>query len=369
MKHGNEVQVFYPIKIREESDELEVADWLPHGEKSITGILALTVSLCNLVKVPFVHLQSKGLKHVKSMVYKNAPLSEDFKGKAIVPIVFSHGLQSATFLYTMALRDLASHGFLVFAVNHQDGSNLHTVTRDGVDKFYGAKEALEIREKREPQLRRREEEMKELINDLVDPSSRMDGVLGSAKLPEWLSVDTNSIVVAGHSFGGTTAIRTSINLNEQVKAVLTFDPWIYPYDEEALNGNMRVSAPLVAVNTEYFHHITTFEVWKAIDCVFKASADGSNQCWRVKNFYHRLQTDLGVLIPLEFSAVERFRPSRRDPFKYFMHTQLWLAFLDKNGFNRGTFDASLIHERVHQMLEANELEAMTAPMGNESPPQ
>jgi len=56
LKHGNEIQVFYPIKIKEESDELEVADWLPHGEKSITGIIALTVSFVNLVKLPFVYL-------------------------------------------------------------------------------------------------------------------------------------------------------------------------------------------------------------------------------------------------------------------------------------------------------------------------
>ena len=163
--------------------------------------------------------------------------------------------------------------------------------------------------------------MRELINDLTEPSSRLEGVLGSAKLPEWLALDTSALVVAGHSFGGTTAIRTSLNLPETVKAVLTFDPWIYPYDEEALNGNLRVSAPLIAVNSEYFHHITTFEVWKAMESLFKASSEGgSNQCWRVKNFYHRLQTDLGVLIPLEFSAIERFRPSTRDPYKYFMHT-------------------------------------------------
>lgn len=354
LKYGNEVQVFYPAKLGE-SEELEVADWLPHGDKSITGILALTVSLCNLVKVPFVHLHSKGLSHVKSMVYKGAAVSEDFRGKPIVPVVFSHGLQSATFLYTMCLRDLAAHGFLVLAVNHQDGSNLHTVTREGADKYYGAKEPLELRDKREPQLRRREEEMRELIGELA---SRREGVL--AGLPEWLSIDTASIVVAGHSFGGTTAMRTAVNLPEQVKGVLTFDPWVYPYDREALDGGFRVPAPLVAVNSEHFPLITTFDIWKAIEAVFKASACAANQCWRVKNFHHRLQTDLGVLIPLEFSAIERFRPSTRDPYKYFMHTQLWLAFLDKNGFNRGAFDASLVHKRVHEMLEAQELESLPA---------
>jgi dienelactone hydrolase len=221
----------------------------------------------------------------------------------------------------MTLRDLASHGYIVFAINHQDGSNIHTVLRDGTDKFYGRKEELEIRDKREPQLRRREEEMKELINDLINPESRAEGVIGSAKLPDWMHLDTHQLVVSGHSFGGTTAIRTSLNLPEAVKAVLTFDPWIYPYDEEALNGHMKVTAPLIAVNTEFFHHITTFDVWKAIESVFKASSEsGSNQCWKVLNFYHRLQTDLGVLIPIEFSAIERFRPSTRDPYRYFMHT-------------------------------------------------
>jgi len=40
-------------------------------------------------------------------------------------------------MYTQTLKQLASYGYLVFGIFHQDGSCMHTVTRDGKDLYHG----------------------------------------------------------------------------------------------------------------------------------------------------------------------------------------------------------------------------------------
>ena len=47
-------------------------------------------------------------------------LAKDFRSgeKSLRPIIFSHGLSGSNRLYIGLMKDLASHGYLVLAVNH-----------------------------------------------------------------------------------------------------------------------------------------------------------------------------------------------------------------------------------------------------------
>ena len=56
----------------------------------------------------------------------------------IRPIVFSHGLSGSNRLYVGLARDLASHGYLVIMLNHQDGTCTYTETKEGKGLFYEA---------------------------------------------------------------------------------------------------------------------------------------------------------------------------------------------------------------------------------------
>ena len=47
------------------------------------------------------------------------------------PIIFSHGLAGSKRLYIGLMKDLASHGYLVLAVDHQDGTCFYTFTASG----------------------------------------------------------------------------------------------------------------------------------------------------------------------------------------------------------------------------------------------
>lgn len=53
-------------------------------------------------------------------------VSEFLKGKKLVPIVLSHGFEAALTYYSGLCRELASYGYIIFSVGHQDGSGILT---------------------------------------------------------------------------------------------------------------------------------------------------------------------------------------------------------------------------------------------------
>ena len=58
-------------------------------------------------------------------------LATKFRNEPIRPIIFSHGWTGANNQYSGFARDLASHGYLVFVLNHLDGTCFYTETIDG----------------------------------------------------------------------------------------------------------------------------------------------------------------------------------------------------------------------------------------------
>lgn len=62
--------------------------------------------------------------------------------------------------------------------------------------------------------------------DLITESTTIDFLQNKLQFPEWLKIDTDKIVVAGHSFGGLTANQVAF-IDKRVKCCLTFDPWFF----------------------------------------------------------------------------------------------------------------------------------------------
>lgn len=54
-------------------------------------------------------------------------------------------------------------------------------------------------------------------------------------------IDTNEVVLSGHSFGGTTmiALANELEIAEQPKALLLLDPWFYPIFDDVKNLRTR----------------------------------------------------------------------------------------------------------------------------------
>jgi len=164
-RYGNEVCVFYPISKDTEVKKETDVDWLPHGDKTLKGLLMLSLKRVFEGKGPTFMIGY--LRGLKIGVVRDAPLDESFKTKKVTPIFFSHGLTASAHLYSQVLRDLARHGYMVFAICHQDGSCLHTVNAKGKDMYHGPWKDLEILELRKQQLPIREHELLALIDEVI----------------------------------------------------------------------------------------------------------------------------------------------------------------------------------------------------------
>ena len=56
-----------------------------------------------------------------------------------------------------------------------------------------------------------------------DSDNLLQGKIG---FPQGVTLALDKLVLAGHSFGGMTAIATA-RLDKRVKACLTLDPWLF----------------------------------------------------------------------------------------------------------------------------------------------
>lgn len=50
-----------------------------------------------------------------------------------------------------------------------------------------------------------------------------------------VEIDISKLILGGHSFGGLTAISVA-NQDSRVKAVFTFDPWVWAKNEEIMDN-------------------------------------------------------------------------------------------------------------------------------------
>lgn len=78
------------------------------------------------------------LRQAEVEIIEKGPLAKDFatKHKEIIPIIFSHGLGSSKDMHSALLRDYASHGYLVFAINHGENSCSYTFDKNGRPFYY-----------------------------------------------------------------------------------------------------------------------------------------------------------------------------------------------------------------------------------------
>lgn len=129
-------------------------------------------------------------------------------GKVPFPVViFSHGRPSSYDLHTAKCEDLASHGYIVVAINHTCGS-IFTKFPDG-----RTIDGLKVVQQRDicsnfTQLKERSDQELEVwvadVQFVLDQLEKLDHEKGSIF---YHKMDLNEIGIMGHSFGGATAVQ------------------------------------------------------------------------------------------------------------------------------------------------------------------
>ncbi|XP_044758121.1 platelet-activating factor acetylhydrolase-like [Coccinella septempunctata] len=194
------------------------------------------------------------------------------KGEKMKCIILSHGLGGSRFLYSLICYELASQGFIVFAIEHRDKSGPYTY-------YYQNEEHAKndcrtsIRYKRIPldgghfetrkkQVHLRSDECTKVLDFILGlnagdvPHNVMDDVmcrqrLSNFKLSDLVGhLDVENIIMMGHSFGGATALLT-LSRRKELKYGVLLDPWMFSIKDEKLDE--KVNQPLLFVNTQTFH--------------------------------------------------------------------------------------------------------------------
>ncbi|CDH54646.1 platelet-activating factor acetylhydrolase-like [Lichtheimia corymbifera JMRC:FSU:9682] len=189
-------------------------------------------------------------KRIKIRASADAPLLKPPKNTSGYPIIiFSHGLGGNRHLYSSFCSSMASYGFVVAAIEHRDGSG-------SLAKGHGEDDWIrydglppEVWDYRHVQLQRRLAE----VQLCVDAMERLNlGTMKQSKATSGFrgSLDLDSMVMAGHSFGAATAILALNHPKTQFKCGILLDPWTQPL--VMMDRLCTIYRPVLAILSEQF---------------------------------------------------------------------------------------------------------------------
>jgi predicted dienelactone hydrolase len=215
-------------------------------------------------------------------------------------VVFTHGYTGTFTDYTFLFEDLASRGYVVASVDHT-GEAAAVAFPDGrlVKSAFGhpfsdagradkqafmAAESVRVRD------------VRFVVDELARLNARPDSPFAG-------HLDTGSIAVAGHSFGGLTAIQSvqqdariraavlidGVVIEEAIEAterpVLILDAGRMQWDDEERHLWDKLQGPRYAVNLRNSEHVTpTDAVWLARGAVRTGSMSPENTVAAVREY-------------------------------------------------------------------------------------
>ncbi len=148
-------------------------------------------------------------------------------------ILISHGITGMRSLHTSMAENLASHGYVVAALDHSYDANL-TVFPDGHTADYRSDltahpDSAAIRH------RQLDTRVKDILF-LLDQFGKIEE--GDVGHPLTGYLDLNHIGVLGHSYGGSTCIQAA-KIDSNIRACLALDGWINPLPDSSVTSGIR----------------------------------------------------------------------------------------------------------------------------------
>ncbi|KAH9257885.1 hypothetical protein BASA81_003904 [Batrachochytrium salamandrivorans] len=188
------------------------------------------------------------------------PLQIPLDSKKHPVVLFSHGLGGSAETYTKQCSDLASSGYVVIALEHEDGSGAHAKRENGevvayirppTDLVYVPDHVIGFRA---PFLSKRKAEVEvvlEYLHHLPASGNELARVM-----------DLTKIAMAGHSFGSATSVYVARTLPPQTFCgLLLLDVWSFPLPDLALGAG---GVPVCSILSEPFAHNNEAELTRTL---------------------------------------------------------------------------------------------------------
>jgi platelet-activating factor acetylhydrolase len=316
-------RVFYPSNLENSSSNLQLTEknfdtWIP--SMSYFGGYGKSFRLPPFISIPGMRLLVGDLRLNSSY---GLPILDN---QNLPVVIFSHGLWGNRTTYSILCTEFASRGWIVFSVEHHDGSASHSFVK-GVPfdhiRFEKNQNEFEVRNK---QLEHRTGECLGLVEILkklnsgepvvnfLNDLSHQENIkqIPSDFLKSKLNFDC--AIIVGHSFGGATAIRAS-QFTDLFKCAIAYDPWIVPIEESLLEAPKR-SIPTLISNSPDFHKQKSTELiinyLKLMDSANQTANDNTAKrfiSYKIKDIKHDYYSDIPSVLPkMPFSSLpEHYR--------------------------------------------------------------
>ncbi|XP_022175245.1 platelet-activating factor acetylhydrolase-like [Myzus persicae] len=226
----------------------------------------------------------------------DAPLSD--KEQSYPFLIFSHGYAATRFVCSEFCNTLASHGFIVAAIEHRDKSSPATYYYDSPEsaeqdnptwvkhrlfhKTYNTDNYI----LKNSQLKVRHRECTKLLNTFLDINAGgyVKNVLKSSfDLNQFNGkINVNKIITSGFSFGGATAMYNAC-YDSRYQAVIIIDGWMFPIKSESF---LNIQQPMLFINTHTFHIPANLRLIRQYFC-----SKGIRKMYTLKNTTHESPTD------------------------------------------------------------------------------
>ncbi|MBC7878192.1 MAG: acetylxylan esterase [Anaerolineales bacterium] len=215
------VQVWYPANITAEDER---APWVSDAKTFAPAIAT------------YINLPSYFLNHLALVdipAYKDAPIAQTDNGYPV--ILFSHGWNGFNAQNTGQALELASHGYVVIAIQHTYGAVI-TVFPDGAVALNNPKALPEDADDPNYEIVARRlvdqwaGDMSFVLNQFQDWDEDADSFF-------FQKLDMERIGVYGHSTGGGAAIQFC-GIDPRCKAVLGMDPFMRPVSAEVIESGV-----------------------------------------------------------------------------------------------------------------------------------
>ncbi|EYC34485.1 hypothetical protein Y032_0001g438 [Ancylostoma ceylanicum] len=198
--------------------------------------------------------------------------SQSLKDASFPVVIFSHGLSGCRHFYSTFCASLASHGFIVGAVEHSDYSACWTY-KLYPDPISGRNKERQFQIRlvdkddkrmfkiRNQQLNKRVSECVKALHVLEEINLgqlQFDNV-AVGKDMDWSQfkgrLDLSRAFVAGHSFGGATAVAATA-FSTDFQAAVVMDGWLYPLESGHYE---RASQPTLFLNAGKWQYAENLE--------------------------------------------------------------------------------------------------------------
>ena len=177
-------------------------------------------------------------KYIRSNSYESAEILPSAQPYPL--ILLSHGMGTGRILHTSQAENLASHGYIVAAIDHTystmgtafpDGKATGFKTEVNGDNFYDVGNSVGVTWTQD-------------VEFVINQFEKLHSGTIQSKLKG--TVDLNNIGIMGHSFGGATAFN-AFYLNDNVKAGINMDGTLY-----ALENRDHINKPFMFIKSGDF---------------------------------------------------------------------------------------------------------------------